>query len=133
MNDNGLNIDGERLRARAERLDALAVRYRGDERLRQRLEAGDARAEVSIPELEELPPEAEIRVVADTDEVVHFVMPPDPNAALDDVDLVGVSGGNSVSSAGTLGTVGSFPSCISSGSTVSSGGCADIGLANDID
>ena len=132
MTRNDLNIDGERLRVRAERLDALAVRYRGDERLRQRLEAGDARAEVSIPGLEELPPEAEVRVVADTGEIVHFVMPPDPNAALDDVDLVGVSGGNSVSSAGTLSTAGSFPSCVSSGSTVSSGGCADIGLANDI-
>ena len=130
MTSNGLNIESERLRAHAERLDALAVRFRNDERLRQRLETGDARAEISNLGLEELPPEVELRVVANTDEVVHFVMPPDPNAALDDVDLVGVSGGNSVSSAASLGTIASAPSCISSGSTASSAGCADIGLGN---
>ena len=129
MTRNGLNIDSKRLRAHAERLDALAVRFRNDERLRQRLEAGDARAEVSELELG-LPPEAKVRFVADTDEIVHFVMPPNPNAALDDAALVGVSGGNSVSSAGSVLTVSSAPSCFGSGSTASSAGCADIGLGN---
>ncbi len=52
------------------------------------------------------------------------------DAALDDAALVGISGGNSVSSAGSVLTVSSAPSCFGSRSTASSAGCADIGLGN---
>lgn len=125
MNEYTRTIEGERLRA--ERLDAPAVRYRGAEGLRQRLEAGGAGAEAAKRELG-LPPEVDVRFVANTDEIVHFVMPPNPNAALEDAALTGVVGGSSVSSAGSVSTVASAPSCISSGSTASSAGCADIGI-----
>ena len=125
MNDRIPTIDGERLRA--ERLDAPAVRYRGDEGLRQRIEAGGAGAEAAKRELG-LPPDADVRFVANTDEIVHFVMPPNPNAALEDAALTGVVGGSSVGTAGSVLTVSSAPSCFGCGSTASTAGCADIGL-----
>lgn len=38
-------------------------------------------------------PHADVRVVADTPDTRHFVLPPDPNAALADDTLASVSGG----------------------------------------
>ena len=56
----------------------------------------------------ELSAEMEVRVVEDTGEVAHLVLPPNPNVALADHALVGVAGG-----VGSLagGTIGSVPSC----------------------
>ena len=42
--------------------------------------------------VEKLPPTG-IKVVANTEEVVYFVLPPDPNADLTDEDLLALSGG----------------------------------------
>lgn len=41
----------------------------------------------------DLLPEAEIRVVEDSAEVRHFVLPPDPNAILSDDNLIEFAGG----------------------------------------
>ena len=51
-----------------------------------------------------VPPEADVRIVANTAETVHFIMPPDPNALLADEDLAAVAGG--------ISTGGRTASCI---------------------
>ena len=71
---------------------------------------------------------ADLAVVADTEEVVHFVLPPDPNSSLSDEALADVQGGASASSAGTVGSMGTLacstiPSCLGSAGTVSSAAC----------
>ena len=73
----------------------------------------------------DVPNEVELRVVEDTRDVHHVIMPPDPNAALSDEALRGVSGGNCVGSAGTASTVGTFVSCIGSAGTASSASTAE--------
>ena len=64
---------------------------RADPELRARVRSEPVRA------LEErgvtIPPQTDIRVVEDTAEVSHFVLPPDPNASLEDTALDAVSGG----------------------------------------
>ena len=40
-----------------------------------------------------MPPQTDVRIVANTAETVHVVMPPDPNALLADEDLAAVAGG----------------------------------------
>ena len=62
----------------------------------------------------DVPPGVELRVAANADDTFHFVMPPDPNEALADDALSGVSGGRAASTASSLGTVGTascIPSC----------------------
>lgn len=61
--------------------------------------------------------EMEVRVVENTGEVAHLVLPPNPNVVLGDRALVGVVGGVG-SRAG--GTIGSVPSCRSSDMTTNS-------------
>ncbi len=69
-------------------------RFRDDPELRARVRAEPAGV------LEEqgvrLPPETDVRVVEDTAEVCHFVLPQDPNASLSDAALGAVSGGGPV-------------------------------------
>ena len=97
----------------------LAQRYRDDPELRARIDSGDtadALAELGI----DLPPDVDHRIVANTDDVYHLALPPDPNEAITDEALGSVSGGNSnVSTAGSVGSMGSFgcscfPSSVSS-------------------
>ena len=73
----------------------------------------------------EVPGEVELRVVENSRGVHHMVMPPDPNAALADEALSGVSGGNCVGSAGTASSVGSLISTLSTGGTASSASTGD--------
>ena len=54
-----------------------------------------------------IPPGTELRVTANTDETYHFPLPPDPNVALADEDLVLVAAGTGAR-AGTASTIGSF-------------------------
>ena len=108
------------------RMGTLIERSRVDPEFRARLtdSAGpDELRKLGI----ELPPGVEARIVANTEETMHVVLPQDPSAMLSDESLAHVSGGSgTVSSAATLGTVGSAPSCISSGSSLSSAGSAQI-------
>ena len=73
----------------------------------------------------EVPGEVELRVVENSRDVHHMIMPPDPNAALADEALSGVSGGNCVGSAGTASSVGSLISTLSTGGTASSASTGD--------
>lgn len=70
----------------------------------------------------EAPAGLDLRVALNTGDVVHFVMPPDPNAALSDDTLAPVSGGraSSVSSVGSAGTIGCIPSTASTASSAGS-------------
>ncbi len=103
----------------------LAENCRSDESLLGKLnQQGDqtrekAFADFGIDDRKEL----ETVFVANADEVEHFVIPPDPNAALNDENLVSITGGSTASTAGTLGTAGSVLT-FTSLSSVSSAFCA---------
>ena len=74
--------------------------------------AGDWRAGFDVPA------GRGVRIVENTGEVYHLVLPPDPNAPLADEDLRGVSGGsNCLGSAGTVASAATFISTVSSSST----------------
>ena len=112
------NAHGENL----ERFAEMAARYRDDAALRARVDSGDVEDE--LRELGVKPiPGVEMRIVADSDEVTHFMFPPDPNAGLGDESLRGVAGG--VDTAGTAGTISSASTlaCSCAPSTLGSGGC----------
>ena len=133
MEGNVVTLDAEartallaERRTKMERFHVFAARYREDSGLRARIESGDlsdAIAELGLPS----PPESiQVRIVADTPEVVHIVLPPDPNADLTDESLRAVAGGKTAGTAGSVGSASTFAcSCSpSSAGTVSSGGTA---------
>lgn len=98
---------------------AAAERYRTDEALRARLAsraAPEALAELGL----DAPANVAVRVAENTGDVVHFVFPPDPNAALEDESLSAVSGGLPASTASSASSVGCLPSTVSTGGTASS-------------
>ena len=74
-----------------------------------------------------LPPHMDVRIVANTEETINFVMPEDPNKDLADEDLMAVAGGKSMSSAGTAGTLSTIASSASTASSVGSAGSANPG------
>lgn len=91
-------------------LEALAERYRGDETLRARVEAGGARSvlqEFGVA----IPADVEARVTENTEDVTHIVFPPDPNAALADESLTAVSGGSGSVEASSFSTIISCAGC----------------------
>ena len=59
----------------------------------------------------DVPGEAEIRVVANTPDVVHLALPPDPNEMIADDVLTSVAGGTGTVEAGSWSSI---ISCISS-------------------
>ena len=73
-------------------------------------------------------PGVELRIAENTAEVVHFVLPPDPNVALSDESLGMVAGGKTSSTAGSAGSastassVCTTASCAGSASSVGSVG-----------
>ena len=104
--------------------EAFAERYRADEAMRRRCEGGET-AEVVLEQGKRLPPGVEARIVEDTDEVVHMVFPQDPNVDLADDVLIDVAGGTTTeaadpSTASSVSSLSSAPSCVSSGGTASS-------------
>lgn len=98
------------------------VAYRSDEGLRRRVDGGDF-APVAEAFGLDMPPGMALRVVPDTEQVHHVIMPPNPNAVIADSALSEVSGGSTASSAGSAGSVGCF-ACSTSPSTISSLGSA---------
>ena len=86
----------------------FASQYRASSAFRASVgdDAADAMREIGVP----IPSGVSVRLVADTDDVLHMVFPPDPNQDLTDEKFV-VSGGGpgtsslfSIGSAGTAGT-----------------------------
>ncbi len=100
---------------------AVADRYRNDEAFRRAIDDGseDAFAAFGMeaPGLQDM----DVRVVADTDELQHFVMLPDPNASLTDEQLSSIAGGSgdNLSSFSSLATAAcsTLPSTIGTFST----------------
>src|SRR3954447_24717326 len=74
----------------------------------------------------DVPPDVELRVVENTDDVVYFTLPPEPSEVLDDDALEAVAGGStagSASSASTIGTMSS-PATLGSALTAATAGSA---------
>ena len=102
-----------------------ARRYREDEAWRARIDDGEAEAVSALMRDIELKtaPGAAVRVKANDAGTFHFILPPDPNMALVDESLSGISGGVRASSIGSLGSA-STVGCSCMPSTVGSAGCA---------
>lgn len=110
-----------------EELQAFADAYHGDAAFRSEVHADPIGAfrDRGIT-FGDLPPR-DFEVVANTEEVVHLVLPPDPNANLSDEALALVQGGSTASSAGSVGSLGTIacstvPATFSSAGTASSAG-----------
>ena len=109
------------------RFRSLADRYRQDEPLRARIDAGDV-ADL-LPELGiNPPPGIEVRIVADSADVHHVVLPPDPNQQLSDEALATIAGGGkTASTGGTVGTAGSMACSTIPSSASTAGSLGSIG------
>lgn len=55
-------------------------------------------------------PGTDVRIAVDTPQIMHVVMPPDPNIDLSDEALDQVAGGETVGSASTAGSISSLAS-----------------------
>ena len=114
---------------RFDMIAAIVERYHGDADFRTRIGRGDHAdlfKEFGHPRLDGV----DYRFLADTDELVHFVMPPDPNTDLADDQLSQISGGGCASTAGTIGsasTVLTFTSISTVGSASTLGSAGSVG------
>ena len=103
-----------------ETLRRFGERYRADAALRARIAAGDH------SDLDAEPPAGvEVRVVQQTPATHYFLLPPDPNAQVQDRALEGVAGGSGngnapLSTIGTVGSLGCIPSTVSSAGSAAS-------------
>ena len=103
-------------------LQGLARRYHEDEALRARIDSGDIGSVLGELGFPPLPSDITVQVAIDSNEVMHVVLPPDPNTDLSDSALASISAGSTVSTAGTVGTVSSLVSSVACFSTVGSAG-----------
>lgn len=113
----------EYFKGRYDALRDFTSRYWSDAAFRARVDSGD----LSLVEEEldlSVSPDVELRVLANTNDIYHVVMPQDPNSALSDHTLESVSAG--ASTAGTAGSAGTASSVASStaASTIGSVGSA---------
>ena len=114
-------------RANQERFEDLARRYLDDPELRAKIDSGDVTDEIAFLGFEAaLPDDVEPRIVVNTDEVYHLALPSDPNAMLSDEMLINVSGGSTLGSAASVGSMSSFlcSTAISSLGTAGTAGTA---------
>ena len=74
----------------------------------------------------EIPPAVDARIVANTDEVFHLVLPPDPNTVLEDETLHAVAGGDTFGSVGSASTASTIPSTVSCAGTAGTLGSARL-------
>jgi len=72
----------------------------------------------------EAPGGAELRVVANTPNVVYLTLPAQPSEELSDEALEAVAGGSCAGTAGTIGTFGCGSTCLGTASTIASAGSA---------
>ena len=104
------------------RFASLANEWASDPALRERAAAAprEVLSERGIAVADALG-DCEMRIVANTAEIYHLTLPPDPNADLEDEDLRRVAGGsNCAGSVGTISTTSTFISCLGSAATASS-------------
>lgn len=115
--------------ANLQRFYDVRERYLEDEFLRARIDSGDVSDTLSELGIAETPG-VEMRIVVDTPDRVHFVLPPDPNVELGDESLAAVAGGKTAGSAGSVSSASSV-GCSTVPSSVSSAGTAGtVGTAS---
>jgi hypothetical protein len=102
----------------------LAIDYYTDAALKVKLET-QPKAVLAAREVLVVPEQVEIKVLANSNSLFYFVLPPNPNIALSDEKLeqIAAAGVSSAGSAGSVGTLGSF-GCSSVPCTVGSAGTA---------
>ena len=115
MNANTEPFSDEPTKALAGALTRAAAECRDRPETRAELDA-DPRAFFAARGAE-LPAGTDCRVVANSPEVFHLVMPPNPNVAVADETLSGVAGGTSQLPACTS-SVGCIPSTLSTASSI---------------
>ena len=108
-------------------LREMIKHYHADPDYRSRVEADPIAILREMGINAELQDDIEVRVTANTDDVLYVVMPRDPNADLSDEMLDVVAGGDTVGCAGSVFTGGSVatstaPSSVSSISTTGTAG-----------
>ena len=108
---------------------ALSERYSSDPDFRSRIEAGDVAEPLEALGIK--PPEGvAAKIVVNTPDTFHLVMPADPNAELGEDVLSMIGGGKTAGSAGSAGsasTASTAFSCISTASSAGSVGTAGTG------
>ena len=104
MNDAASIFSSEEIRKFADTLGAVAGDCRNSPELQAELDA-DPRAFLADRGMT-FPADADLRVAANTPEVFHLVMPPNPNATVSDEALSDVVGGS------TASTISTLPSCV---------------------
>ena len=105
----------------------MLKQYHADPDYRNRVEADPIAILQEMGIDAELPDGFEVRVSANTDDVLYVVMPRDPNADLSDEMLDVVAGGDCTGTAGTLGTAGSFATSCSPSTLGTSGTAGTAG------
>ena len=112
-----------------DRFNNFSVRYRDDASLRALIDDGDVSdslAELGI----DLPSGIQARIVADTHETFHVVLPPDPNVELSDEALDMVAGGKTAGTAATGGTASTAATSTAFSSASSAGSASTAGTAS---
>jgi len=111
-------------------LKDFSKQYWNDEALRARVDGGDM--SLIREGLNALSfPEVELKLAANTRDVYHVVMPPDPNYALSDQELERVAaGGSTAGSASTAGSLGTIATSTAASSASSAGSVACAGSAS---
>ena len=106
------------------RMHTFAEHYRSDEALRARCEGEELTEVLTEFGVADPSPGTEVRLIEDTDSLLHVVFPPDPNQPLADDVLTEVSGGfqappvTCAASASTVGTIPSTVFSVGSASTI---------------
>ena len=96
---------------------ALVQRYHADPNYRRQVETDPVAA--FREQRVELPSDIAIRVLANTDDTLYMVLPPDPNMDLGDEMLTAIAGGgHTLASAGTASTAGTVGGSLSTGASV---------------
>ncbi len=128
MNSQQFMQQVEMSEERRDIIAAISDRYHSDATFRDRIDRGESNDvfdEFGMTRLDGI----DYQFLMDSDEEVHFVMPPDPNSDLADEQLSQISGGSCASTAGTIGSASTFLcftsfSSLGSASTAGSAGSA---------
>ena len=98
MPNDGIHTEFTRY---CELLERFSADYRSDSELKARIDGGDVSPAVEALGLEDLQREVELRVVSNSPEVLHVVMPPPEEQAVPDTMLETVVGGTGAADAAT--------------------------------
>ncbi len=118
----------EYFQGRYDALRGFTSRYWSDAALRARIDSGDLSSVKEELDLS-VSPDVELRVLANTNDIYHVVMPQDPNFALSDHALENVAAGSTAGTAGSAGTASSVASSTAASTIGSVGSASTAGSA----